>query len=349
MYVTLTCIGLFSLFFVLFRENDTREIAFMSVDYTSFLRGIAILMIILMHTSGNSGVRIFTPLGGIGVALFLILSGYGLTESYKKMNLQGFWKKKLLRIWLPYFLFLVVFTVVTSDCKRILSIDFLLDVLCLKTSFWFIGFLVWNYILFWIVFRFKILKTYHFVPFLLFAVYIFIFQKRIMAEQALSFYSGVCLSLYANEVKYLIENKKRLFNLSVFAILVISVLFLGIKQLPQIRQSEGENITFHTIYLIHKYGFALFLVLFGSYFTYGHKNLVYLININKERVIINKFLRFCSKISLELYLVHFALLFLLRNDNTLCFLIFIFSSFAGAYILYWVSNLMSKNVGRILK
>ena len=45
----------------------------------------------LSHFTGNMS-RIFTPLGGIGVAMFLILSGYGLNESFKKNGLDGFWK-----------------------------------------------------------------------------------------------------------------------------------------------------------------------------------------------------------------------------------------------------------------
>lgn len=54
-------------------------------------------MVILMHSSCNFGLRIFTPLGGIGVALFLILSGYGLTESYKKKGLHFFGKANLIK------------------------------------------------------------------------------------------------------------------------------------------------------------------------------------------------------------------------------------------------------------
>ena len=45
-------------------------------NYTTSLKGIAIVIIILCHTMGCRP-RVFTPLGGIGVAMFLILSGYG--------------------------------------------------------------------------------------------------------------------------------------------------------------------------------------------------------------------------------------------------------------------------------
>lgn len=68
--------------------------------YTTTLKGIAIVIIILSHTMGCF-TRVFTPLGGIGVAMFLILSGYGLNESFKRNGIGSFWKKRFLRVWIP--------------------------------------------------------------------------------------------------------------------------------------------------------------------------------------------------------------------------------------------------------
>ena len=47
------------------------------VDRTVAMRGIAIFLIILSHIIGLFQIRYATPLGGTGVAIFLILSGYG--------------------------------------------------------------------------------------------------------------------------------------------------------------------------------------------------------------------------------------------------------------------------------
>jgi peptidoglycan/LPS O-acetylase OafA/YrhL len=138
MIVTLTEILLFVMFVIFsffFQGKKEKEVVFMSVDYTNFLRGIAILLIILMHTSCAMGLRYFTPLGGIGVALFLILSGYGLAESYKKNGITHFWKKKILRIWVPYFLFINTLIIVQRKFSDILTIEYLLNIMCLKTSF----------------------------------------------------------------------------------------------------------------------------------------------------------------------------------------------------------------------
>ena len=51
-------------------HNNERKSDFLGFSQTNSIRGIAILMVILMHSSCNFCLRIFTPLGGIGVALF---------------------------------------------------------------------------------------------------------------------------------------------------------------------------------------------------------------------------------------------------------------------------------------
>ena len=49
--------------------------------FSTSLRGIAILCILINHCLGCF-TRYVNPLGGIGVTLFLILSGYGLNMSF---------------------------------------------------------------------------------------------------------------------------------------------------------------------------------------------------------------------------------------------------------------------------
>ena len=69
------------------------------------LKGIAIFLVLLCHFAGfysRGGIRLFTPAGGIGVAIFLILSGYGLNESWKRNHGKGWWRKRLLKVFLPY-------------------------------------------------------------------------------------------------------------------------------------------------------------------------------------------------------------------------------------------------------
>jgi len=72
-------------------------------ELTLILKGIAILLVVICHL-GNEFTRWFTPLGGIGVTIFLILSAYGLEKSYQKNGLRHYWKKRFLAVWVPYVL-----------------------------------------------------------------------------------------------------------------------------------------------------------------------------------------------------------------------------------------------------
>lgn len=74
------------------KQSENAE-KLLSVGYTTVLRGIAILMVYLQHTMGGLGSRFFTPLGGGGVAIFLIISGFGLSESYKKRGYHNIGKR----------------------------------------------------------------------------------------------------------------------------------------------------------------------------------------------------------------------------------------------------------------
>lgn len=60
----------------------------MDRNHTIEDKGLAILLVILCHAAGTFGQGkfvLFTPLGGIGVAIFLLLSGYGLNESWNNL------------------------------------------------------------------------------------------------------------------------------------------------------------------------------------------------------------------------------------------------------------------------
>lgn len=63
---------------------------FMDRQCTDIMKSFAILCIVTCHVMGTfgGGIVYFTPLGGIGVSIFLILSAYGLNESWRRGVLQ---------------------------------------------------------------------------------------------------------------------------------------------------------------------------------------------------------------------------------------------------------------------
>lgn len=100
------------------RIDHTRE--FWSKSITEELKGFAILAIILSHigyflVSDNRFLYPFSILAGVGVNLFLILSGFGLTTSAieKPLTARQFYKKRLLKLFLP--LWIVLLTIFIGD------------------------------------------------------------------------------------------------------------------------------------------------------------------------------------------------------------------------------------------
>ena len=74
----------------------------MDRNYTTAIKGYSILTVVWAHSGAMLSVGGIQFIAGIGVALFLMCSGYGLEVSYEKNGLIGFWKKRLLGVCLPF-------------------------------------------------------------------------------------------------------------------------------------------------------------------------------------------------------------------------------------------------------
>ncbi|MRI80821.1 acyltransferase family protein [Aerococcaceae bacterium DSM 109653] len=75
-------------------NKEKYEYQFMDKIHTSIIKGIAILLVVTVHVDAFwSKVGGIQFIGGVGVALFLICSGYGLYCSYEKFGLKDFFKK----------------------------------------------------------------------------------------------------------------------------------------------------------------------------------------------------------------------------------------------------------------
>ena len=97
-FLTLLMIVSYLLGFV----NRPAKCQWMDRNYTTAIKGFAILTVVWAHSGAKLGVGGIQFIAGIGVALFLICSGYGLEISYEKNGLKGFWKKRLLGVCLPF-------------------------------------------------------------------------------------------------------------------------------------------------------------------------------------------------------------------------------------------------------
>lgn len=66
----------------------------MDRNYTTAIKGFSILTVVWAHSGAMLSVEGIQFIAGIGVALFLMCSGYGLEISHEKKGLVGFWKKE---------------------------------------------------------------------------------------------------------------------------------------------------------------------------------------------------------------------------------------------------------------
>ena len=246
----------------------------MNRECTTTIRGIAILIIIIGHV-GVSGfdLRVFNPLGGIGVAMFLFLSGYGLTESYKNNGLGGFWRKKFLRIVIPYLVWIPLYHIV----MRISPIG-LPTQIQLIPRYWFIEYLILAYIFFY--FTFKYIKSYAIPILIIIGIISFFTTNNLRAEQAFSFLCGILLSLKKSSFEKQNDKTVLIFSCTLF---LIGATALFVKQLPMLRVYDLESIQFRFLNLFIKLPIGLSLILFTHLLIpKGNRTLMHIGNLSYE-------------------------------------------------------------------
>ena len=203
----------------------------LSKEYTQAIKGLAIFLVVICHI-GNNYTRLFTPLGGIGVSLFLILSAYGLEMSYKKNKLKNFWHKRLQTVFVPY---IVLELIMLPTFNSINFADFIMDITLFKPLFplgWYLNYLMLMYISFWLTKKVfdKDTSLIFVLLSVVFGAVFFLTNNGIRFEQSLAFPIGLLL---ANVKEGRLE---KFFDFHFgLCLIIMAVLFLGIKQIPIIR------------------------------------------------------------------------------------------------------------------
>ena len=124
---------------------------------TTALRGVLCILILFHHTSllvgSGLSVGILKRVGAYVVGVFYALSGYGLTASWKKNGLHGFWRKRLCGTILPYLILSAAALLIRLLLGETLSLrEILLSFVNGKPLIrysWFILTILVYYFLFW--------------------------------------------------------------------------------------------------------------------------------------------------------------------------------------------------------
>lgn len=114
LYTIISSIVIIIILSILTRLENTRakhssEMIYLSPKHTELLKGVATLLILISHISNYKEFSVLIPLGGIGVSLFLISSGFGLNESFKKKGLKQFFRGRFLKIMIPYWIMVLFY------------------------------------------------------------------------------------------------------------------------------------------------------------------------------------------------------------------------------------------------
>lgn len=125
---------IFSLIFailILVSIRSKKDDSLFGISITNELKGFAILAILFSHigyflSTNQQFLFPLSVLAGVGVNLFLFLSGYGLSLSFQKGNygILGFYKRRLIKLFLPLWLVLATFLILD---KLILNINYPVD------------------------------------------------------------------------------------------------------------------------------------------------------------------------------------------------------------------------------
>lgn len=294
------------------------KISFLSYYHTKFLRGVAILLVAISHIGNYSGKTWFTPLGGIGVAIFLFCSAYGLSCSYRKNGLTDYWKKKFFAVYYPFFLI----EIIVSLIYKVPVQEFIQDILFIRwlnPNGWYMQYLAVCYILFYIGMKYIDNKKVRMGLWCIIAFCSFILCGNLRAEQAVSFVLGLVV---AEKYEYIEKiTPKRKVVMSVL-LLLVGLILLSIKQIPVVRVQPQLLISF--INLLMKSSFMLAVILATT-------RLCFRINL----------IVFIGEISYPFYLIHGYFMWIIADNFTgyyfvnsmmMCTISFVLSIFANCII-----------------
>ena len=143
--------------------------------------------------------RPFTPLGAIGVALFLLCSGFGIEKSFQKIGRKDYWKKRIINVWLPYALIELLCVWHHPEVGVTGVIEDLLLIRPWHPFGWYMQVLFIWYILYYLTSFLS--RRLQIAAFILAIILIICFWTPLRAQNSLSFLIGILFA--RNEAKFL--------------------------------------------------------------------------------------------------------------------------------------------------
>ena len=333
---------LISLFVYLIPRTD---VDYLSNKSTKSLKGLLALLIIFHHisqkiTTGENFSN-FEYMGRYIVALFFFLSGYGLYFQYSNnaTYMENFLKKRLVRIFIPFFVFIVIYVIYRATLGEVVNVDFFLsfweDHSNIIYNGWFINSIIVLYVIFYISFKSKDTKIAVFK--LVFLTLVYIFWKAYQDHgdweyvSIMAFLLGIFWMKYRVSIDKFIEKKYFIFLIS------FSILMYVFRHYEDIMKDIG--ITNRYVY----YGIV------GNLCTMVF--VVYFLLLTNKLNFSNKYLDFLGDISFEIYMIHGLVMHYLGKffvssgvNDILYTIVVLFVSIVSAYYIKKLIIVLETNI-----
>ena len=293
-------------------------------ENTQALKGFAAIGILVFHILLGYDISPLANMwGGHFVALFLVLSGYGLEESFRRNGLNGFWHKRLRKVILPTAFFICAYNFLFHSPFFILHSssfvhDCLDELLYIQPTFWFVFFVVKCYAVYWVGTRF--LSGRLRLAFFFLCAFVCLNLDapcgHLEAEQSMSFLAGVLLSMkkdwveshaspLSKEKGSMVYGLWSMVNVRwTLLLLLIGAVFLCLKTLPPLHSLKGS--------IAYNYLLCPFRLSVG---------LAFLPLLTMLRLWRSRLMMLAGKYSLEIYVAHIPFIGMITDvRSTLPFL-----------------------------
>lgn len=292
---------------------------------TNVIKGIAIIMIVVGH-AGNRipEARLLTPLGAIGVGLFLICSGFGLEKSLQINGIANYWKKKLINVWIPFCLIEIIglFFHPASSLSEIF-----LDLMLLKPLhpfWWYLQFLAIWYVVFYLASLCKLTGGGKILCLSLVAIPIVCLWNPTQAQNAFSFVIGVALA-----------NKEGLLTKISRWYVVLSIIIISIVT-SWIRYSGALTNENHLLWNVYSLVYYLSLTMLSL-----------IVIIRCYGILLLKFLATVGTYSYSIYLVHRYTFEAFSSYSLMIILLFFVSTIGFSVAFEYINKQLRKPIKKL--
>ena len=327
MYIFYLVLG-FILLSILVSIKKQDNMVILEKESTIFIRGIAILFIMLHHLvqrtiATNNYVLIFNWIGFLMVGIFFLLSGYGNTFSVKKDNSIKFLVKRILRLLITLILIYVIYIILLAIFKgKSFSINEIFSGLVTTTWFWYIKIQILAYILLFVSYKF-FRKNSDIIVFILTLISVIIMIlmgfESYWWNSILCFPIGCILAEKKDKMKDFLKNRNKYIIIPLSLIIFLIFFYLG---------SICEGIK-----ILASISLCLFVVIVLFYYKFNCK-----------------IISFLGNISLEIYLWHLSLIIILFNKGknivnlNLNLIMYFVISLGLAYLTNIIVNIIMKKL-----